>query len=283
MTTEFKDTEFNAKVHFCSKCPFVSFCPKVVRRHNSSPICPESNIVSRDMIVQHFDQETEGDKCVTLHQCVSCSYTTQTIQSMYVHLTKKRCRDSKYISAKRSVLFSSDDIKSDHNNTKSFVYMRVHRDTGYYYIGSTQFTVLHRHSADVSAAKTTMRRSSNMFLFIREMLSREGDPIEEFDLITLGEYETKQEALDVETNMIDMYYNDKGDRDSKLMLNEIIYKTVYKTTNELNTNLIKLLPQFKIYLDEYKGRGSVKTIRNLMNISRTKYYQLLKMSGEIVS
>jgi hypothetical protein len=97
--------------------------------------------------------------------------------------------------------------------------MRVHKDTGYYYIGSTQTSVLKRHSADVNHARVGNKLGSNITALIWGILLREGDPYEEFDFITLGEYETRQEARDIETNMIDMYYNDKGDRDSKLLLN----------------------------------------------------------------
>jgi len=227
------------------------------------------------------------------------------------------------------------------NTTPSRVYMRVHRDTGCYYIGSTQSSVFERHCQDVSLARQGRKISSKLASLIRSIILREGDPIEEFELITLGEYETKQEAQDAEQIFVNMYCDDKGDRDSKLLLNQLTFKKrfrpvvtsitkrglkgyevrggpneVYKsflnqkysleqlkefaeeyaktevmpenyeqpkrgTKRKEGTDL--LLPQFKIYLDEYKGWGSMTTIRNLMNISIPVYYNLLKMSGEFVS
>lgn len=38
----------------------------------------------------------------------------------------------------------------------------------------------------------------------------------------------------------------------------------------------QLLPQFKMYSDEYKGHGSMRTIMSLMNINVSMYYKLLE-------
>ena len=43
----------------------------------------------------------------------------------------------------------------------------------------------------------------------------------------------------------------------------------------------QLLPQFKMYIDEYKRHGSMKTIINLMNISQTVYYRLLEEARRV--
>jgi hypothetical protein len=114
------------------------------------------------------------------------------------------------------------------NTTPSRVYMRVHRDTGYYYIGSTQLSVRQRHSVDINHAKAGDRLGSNITALIWGILLREGDPYEEFDLMTLGEYETRQEAKDIETKLIDMYYNDKGGKDSKMLLNNNTYQGCFR-------------------------------------------------------
>jgi hypothetical protein len=102
--------------------------------------------------------------------------------------------------------------------------MRVHRDTGYYYIGSTNLTILERHGFDVSKARRGKKLGCSIIGFIWGILLREGDPYEEFEFITLGEYETKEEASDAEIEMIQRYCSDQENRDSELMINSRKYK-----------------------------------------------------------
>jgi hypothetical protein len=104
--------------------------------------------------------------------------------------------------------------------------MRVHRDTGYYYIGSTNKTVIQRHGNDVSNARQGKKLGSSVVGFIWGILLREGDPYEEFDFITLEEHKTREEAYDAETELIQRYCSGQGDRDSKLIINSRKYRSV---------------------------------------------------------
>ena len=231
MTDEFKDTEFKAKVYSCSKCDYLSLLPKPVDNHIASK-CVGATVVISSKIVQHFTKGYVEGKIATIHQCSHCSHTTPYTTALKHH--QRKCEGDKAISAKRVLIFKDDtDLKIPRPkdtdlNTKPVVYMRVHRDTGYYYIGSTQVSVMKRHSVDVDNAIAGKKLGSNITALIWGILLREGDPYEEFDFITLGEYETRQEALDTELNMIDMYYNDKGDRDNKMLLNKFTYQTRFR-------------------------------------------------------
>lgn len=222
MTDEFKDTEFKAKVYSCSNCDYLSLLPRPVDNHIASK-CLGATVIVSNKIVQHFTRDYLEGKVATIHQCSHCSHTTPYTTGMKYH--QQKCEGDRIISAKRVLIFKDDtDLrisrpKDTELNTGHTVYMRVHRDTGYYYIGSTGLTKIKRHSLDVSKAKAGKKLNFNIVAMIWEILLRGGDPYEEFDLLTLGKYETRQEALDAETEIIDMYYNDNGDRDSKMLLN----------------------------------------------------------------
>lgn len=105
------------------------------------------------------------------------------------------------------------------DTTTSRVYMRVHRDTGYYYIGSTQLSMKRRHGFDVRDAKKGNKLNCSIIGFIWGILLREGDPYDEFDFITLGEYQSRVEAYTTETELIQRYANGQGDRDATLIIN----------------------------------------------------------------
>jgi len=88
-------------------------------------------------------------------------------------------------------------------------------------------------------------------------------------------------------------YKEHGSMKTIMNLMNISQNTYYKLLNEVQKTtsipqekedkLTKLLPQFKMYTNEYKGWGSMTTILNLMNISQNTYYKLLKMSTDIMS
>lgn len=150
------------------------------------------------------------------------------------------------------------------DTTTSRVYMRVHRDTGYYYIGSTQMSILQRHTIDVNHARLGSKLGSNITALIWGILLREGDPIEEFDLLTLGEYKTRQEAKDVEMKLINMYYNDEGDKDSNMLLNNHTYQDRFRPT---------IFPiHTKKGLRGYEVRGGPNKL--YMSFRNTKKYSL---------
>ena len=104
------------------------------------------------------------------------------------------------------------------------VYMRIHKDTGYYYIGNTDVGLLKRHKTDISHAKRGVKLGSNITGFIWGILLRDGDPVEEFELVELEKYNTKKEADDAERILISKYYKGKGDMPGDKMLNNKVFK-----------------------------------------------------------
>jgi len=236
MTDEFKDTEFKAKVYSCSKCPYISLMTRPVSKHISSK-CTGATVATSHKIVQHFTKGYVEGNVATIHQCSLCPYTSPYITSIQNH--QRKCEGGEILSAKRVLIFREDDtsIKLDIPRMLSrpkvdtkildrpVVYMRVHRDTGYYYIGSTDTNVLSRHGQDVSNAIAGNKLGSNIIALIWGILLREGDPYAEFDFITLGNYGTRKEAYDAERQFTHGYYNGQGDRDSKMMLNNYTYQS----------------------------------------------------------
>lgn len=237
MTDKFKDTEFKAKAYSCSKCDYVSLLVRPVSKHIASK-CIGATIATSHKIVQHFTKGYVEGKLITLYQCSLCPYTSPLVGSLKNHQLK--CEGSMKISAKRVLIFKEDDTNTKIDIPRLFsrpkvdtqildrpvVYMRVHRDTGYYYIGSTRKAVITRHGQDVHYASKGEHLNSNIIALIWGILLREGDPYEEFDFITLGDYGTRKEAYDAERHLTNEYYNGRGDRDKSLLLNNYTSTTI---------------------------------------------------------
>lgn len=153
------------------------------------------------------------------------------------------------------------------------VYMRVHKDTGYYYIGSTDLGVIKRHSVDVTHARQGKKLGDgcNITSFIWGILLRGGDPYEEFDFINLGEYETREKALKVEIQTIIKYSKGRGNRDRKLMLNVRTFCPI----------VVPIFTKKKNRLSGYEVKGGIHNV--YMSFRNTTMYSLddlLKFANE---
>lgn len=164
------------------------------------------------------------------------------------------------------------------SDDKVCMYRITDKYTGMSYIGQTTDTIArlrtHRHTGPFSILIQNKGYTSIRFEILEDDIDVENADDRE------RHYVNKFNTLEPEG------YNKitGGKKDGKVTeVSKARYQDGYKrrdTSRKLNYDerINKLLPQFKLYTDEYKGYGSRMTIMNLMNIPESMYYKLLKMS-----
>lgn len=76
----------------------------------------------------------------------------------------------------------------------------------------------------------------------------------------------------------ELFQNEDFKEKHKSSLNDVDVQNRRSTSRKIHYDEKRkqMLPQFKMYYDEYKGYGSMKTIMNLMKINMSMYYKLLE-------
>jgi len=163
------------------------------------------------------------------------------------------------------------------------MYRITNIETGRSYIGQTNDTIVrlrtHRHTGPFSLVIQNKGYTSINFEILDENIDVEDADDQE------RHYVNKFNTL--EPNGYNKITGGKKDgkftKVSKDRRRSIYYERIISSRKlHYDEKRKQMLPQFKMYRDEYKGHGSKKTIMNLMNISRSLYDKLLKMTEESV-